>query len=204
MHGFQGFFDHWFFPAHKTDSEVVLFIIHRIVILVQERERKIMKPNRVLIGFIVMAGLFVAAGRAQGQAIQDEQIKAYIEMMRKDIRAERNTIVDQAMGLDPAGKAKFWGIYDKYSNEIKALWDERLANIMRYADNYDKMTDTIADEMALKAIDIRSKRLAIQKKYYDQMKAVLGARVGVRFLQIESMLDDILDIQIGSEIPLME
>jgi hypothetical protein len=36
------------------------------------------------------------------------------------------------------------------------------------------------------------------------MKAALGARVAVRFLQVETMLDDILDIQIGAEVPLME
>ena len=163
-----------------------------------------MKLGKFLIGFAALVGLFATAGWAQGQATQDEQIKAYIEMMRKDIRAERNTIVDQAMGLEPAGKAKFWGIYDKYANEVKLLWDERLANIMRYADNYEKMTDAIADELATKALDIQSRRLAIQKKYYAQMKDALGARVAVRFLQIESMLDDVLDIQIGSEVPLME
>ena len=79
-----------------------------------------------------------------------------------------------------------------------------VANIMKYADNYENMTDTIADELAVKALEIQTQRLAIQKKYYGQMKAALGARVAVRFLQIESMLDDILDIQLGSEIPLME
>jgi len=165
---------------------------------------RIMKLSRVLIAVAIISGIAISIGWAQGQETQDEQIKAYIEMMRKDIRAERNTIVDQSMNLEPAGKAKFWGIYDKYSSEVKELWDQRLANIMKYADNYEKMTDAIADELAIKALDIRSKQLAIQKKYYGQMKAALGARVAVRFLQVEAMLDNILDIQIGSEIPLME
>jgi len=163
-----------------------------------------MKFSRVLIAVVMIGGVLVSTGWAQEQASQDEQIKAYIEMMRKDIRTERNTIVDQAMGLEPAGKAKFWGVYDKYAGEVKSLWDQRLANIMKYADNYENMTDTIADELAVKALEIQTQRLAIQKKYYGQMKAALGARVAVRFLQIESMLDDILDIQLGSEIPLME
>jgi hypothetical protein len=163
-----------------------------------------MKFCRVLIAVVMIGGVLVSTGWAQEQASQDEQIKAYIEMMRKDIRTERNTIVDQAMGLDPPGKAKFWGVYDKYAGEVKSLNDQRLANIMKYADNYENMTDTIADELAVKALEIQSQRLVIQKKYYGQMKAALGARVAVRFLQIESMLDDILDIQLGSEIPLME
>ena len=163
-----------------------------------------MKLNRVLIAVVTISSFLVSIGWTQEQASQDEQIKAYIEMIRKDIRTERNTIVDQAMGLEPAGKAKFWGIYDKYANETKSLWDQRLANIMKYGDNYENMTDEIADELAATALELESQRLAIQKKYYGQMKAALGARVAVRFLQIEAMLNDILDLQIGSEIPLME
>jgi hypothetical protein len=170
----------------------------------QERERRIMKLCRVLLAFLAIGGFIASIGWSQEQAPLDKQINAYIEMMRKDIRAERNTIVDQAMNLEPAGKAKFWGIYDKYAGEIKGLWDQRLANIMKYADNFENMTDATADELAAKAMDIRSQRLAIQKKYYGQMKAALGARVASRFLQVEAMLDDILDIQIGSEIPLMK
>ena len=163
-----------------------------------------MRLSRMLIVVVTISSFLVSIGWTQEQASQDEQIKAYIEMIRKDVRTERNTIVDQAMDLEPAGKAKFWGIYDKYAKEIKSLWDQRLANIMKYADNYDKMTDEIADELAATALELESQRLAVQKKYYGQMKAALGARVAVRFLQIEATLNDILDLQIGSEIPLME
>jgi hypothetical protein len=162
-----------------------------------------MKLSRVLM-LVIAVGSFTLAVWAQDKPSQDDQIKAYIEMMRKDLRTERNSIVDQAMGLEPAGKAKFWGIYDKYSAEVKGIWDQRLANITKYADNVDNMTDAVADELAVKALDIQSQRLAIQKKYYAQMKAALGARVGGRFLQVESMLNDLLDLQLGSEIPLIK
>jgi hypothetical protein len=163
-----------------------------------------MKLCRALIVMAAMGSFLVPIGRAQEQTIQDEQIKAYIAMMREDIREERLTIVDQAMDLQPAGKAKFWGVYDKYAGEMKVFWDGRLANIMKYADNHENMTDAIADELAIKALDLESQRQAIRKKYYGQMKNALGARIAVRFLQVEAILDHILDIQIGSEIPLME
>jgi len=163
-----------------------------------------MKLKGVLIACLAIIGFMASVGLSQEKASVDKQINAYIEMMRKDIRAQRNTVVDQAMDLEPAGKAKFWGIYDKYASEGKALWDQRLANITKYADNYDKITDTLADELATKSMDIQSQRLAIRKKYYGQMKAALGARVAVRFLQIETLLDEVLDLQIGSEIPLMK
>ena len=163
-----------------------------------------MKGIRILAALAVISCFIVSISWGQDSATRQDQIKAYIEMLRKDIRADRNTIVDQAMSLEPAGKAKFWGVYDKYSNEVKGLWDQRLANIMKYADNFEKMTDPIADELAAKALDIQTQRLAILKKYYGQMKDALGPRVAARFLQVEAMLNDIIDLQLGSEIPLVE
>jgi len=140
---------------------------------------------------------------AQGQQSQEEQMKAYVEMMRKDLRAEKHTVVDRAMGLEPGDKAKFWGVYEKYEGEVKALWDQRLANIKKYSDNYDRMTEAVADELAIKALDLESQRSMLHKKYYVEMKTALGARAAARFLQVEAMLEHIIDIQIGSEIPLV-
>ncbi len=140
---------------------------------------------------------------AQEPKVRDEQLKAYIDMMRKDLRTERQAYVDQAMGLEAAEKAKFWTVYDKYQGETKALVDQRLANIGKYADNFDKITDAIADEIAVKSLDIESQRTSIRKRYYGQMKTALGARIAARFLQMEVMLDDLIELQIGAAIPLI-
>jgi len=163
-----------------------------------------MKRIGVLVIFAVVFSFAASMGLAQDQASQDEQIKAYIEMIRKDIRTERNTIVDQAMNLEPAEKAKFWGVYDKYAQEIKGIWDERLANILKYAENFQTMTDATADELATKAIDLRTKELAILKKYYGEMKKALGPRVAGRFYQVETMLGNVIGLNLSSQIPLVE
>ena len=76
--------------------------------------------------------------------------------------------------------------------------------IKKYSDHFEQMNDDLADELAVKALEIRSQRLEILKKYYVQMKSALRARVAGRFLQVETMLDNILDLQIGSEIPLIQ
>jgi hypothetical protein len=162
-----------------------------------------MNIGRTTVVTLVFGCFLMSAAWAQEQQVKEEQMKAYIDMMRKDVRAQRQSVVDQAMGLEAADKAKFWTVYDKYQGEMKVLWDQRLANIKKYSDNFDKMTDATADEIALKSVDIDSQRAAIRKKYYGQMKGVLGARVAARFLQTEVMLDDLLELQIGAEIPLM-
>ncbi len=147
--------------------------------------------------------LFISSAWVQGQQTREEQMKAYLDVMRKDVRVERQNIVDAAMGLEAGDKVKFWAVYEKYQAETKGLVDQRLANIKKYAENYQNMTDAIADEIATKAMEFDSQRAAIRKKYYGQMKAALGARAAGRFLQTEIMLDDLLELQVGSQIPLI-
>jgi hypothetical protein len=162
-----------------------------------------MRFNRTIIAMAAMGCFLVSTLSVHGQQSPDQQMKAYIDLMRKDVRAERQTLVDQAMGLEAADKAKFWTVYDKYQGEMKTLWDQRIANIIKYADNYKKITDAVADELALKAISLDSQRAAMRKKYYEQMKTALGARAAARFFQTEVMLDNLMDLKISAEIPLI-
>ncbi len=156
--------------------------------------------------FVIAAGacLLVSAASAQGQQTRDEQMKAYVDLLSKDLRVEKQAIVDRAMGLEAGDKAKFWTVYEKYQGEVQGLWDQRLLNMKKFADNYPTMTDTVADEIVMKAMDIDSQRAAMRRKYYSQMKTALGARVAARFLQVEVMLDQLVGLQIGSAIPLIQ
>jgi len=149
------------------------------------------------------AALFGCVAWAQAPASQEDQIKAYVNMLRKDVRGEWQSIVDQAMGLEAADKAKFWGVYDGYQKEMKALFDRRLANIKLYAQNFNKMTDPIADKIASAAMANEQDSVAIRNKYYGQVKAALGPRVAARFWQVETMLGQLIGLQLGAEIPLM-
>ncbi len=159
--------------------------------------------RRVIIVMAAVGCSLTSSVWVRGQQTREEQMKAYLDVMRKDVRAERQNIVDAAMGLEAGDKAKFWTVYEKYQAEMKGLVDQRLANIRKYAENYRNMTDAVADEIAAKAMDIDAQRAAIRKKYYGQMKSALGARGAGRFLQTEIILDDLLELQVGSQIPLI-
>ena len=156
--------------------------------------------------FLTFAAVLLAGGawaQAPAKASHEDQLKAYVEMLRKDVRGDWQAIVDQAMGLEPGDKAKFWGVYDGYQKEMKSLWDRRLANIKLYAQNFDKLTDPVADKIATAAMANEQDNLAIRNKYYGQMKAALGPKTAARFWQVETMLGQLIGLQIGAEVPLM-
>jgi hypothetical protein len=161
-----------------------------------------MKSYRIALLLLVTACL--VAGAAFAQTAAEKTAQTLIDAMRKDLRTQKQSLVDQAMGLEAAQKSQFWTIYNGYQTELNAIGDQRVANIKKYADNFDKMTDEIADQLAVKMLDIETQRTVLKKKYYAAFKEKMGARVAARFLQTEAMLGAALEIQIGSEVPILQ
>jgi malate synthase len=157
-----------------------------------------MKYCRIVLVLTGLACLITCPGWAQTS--NDK----YIDLIRKDLRKEKQSIVDQAMALDAAKKSQFWAIYADYQTALDAIWDQRIVNITKYADNIDKMTDEIADQLAVKMMDLEGQRAALRNKYYKLYKEKMGTRTAARFLQVESSLASLIDLQLASEIPILQ
>jgi RNA-splicing ligase RtcB len=153
---------------------------------------------------VLVAAACLISGPVWAQTAGEKGGQTYIDLMRKDMRKEKQSIVDQAMALDAAQKSQFWAIYAEYQTALDAIWDQRFANIKAYADSFNKMTDALADQLAVKAIDLERQRAALRQKYYQIFKDKMGARTAARFLQVEFSLACLIDLQLASEIPLLE
>ncbi len=81
----------------------------------------------------------------------------------------------------------------------------RLRGIIKtYADNYQQVTDAMANDLAKRSIEVQKKRTALIEKTYDKVVKVMPAKRAVRFLQVENVLNQLIDIQVSVEVPLME
>jgi hypothetical protein len=134
---------------------------------------------------------------------QQRNVQEYIELLRSDVRHQKDEVMGAVMQLDADQAAKFWPIYSEYDAELAKLNDQRVANIQDYASNYDQMTDAKADELVQKAFDYRKQRAELVAKYYGRIKAALGSIEAARFLQIEEQLLMIIDLQIASSLPIV-
>jgi hypothetical protein len=157
-----------------------------------------MKYCRIVLVLVGVAFLITCPGWAQTE--NDK----YINLLRKDLRKDKQSIVDMSMGLEAAQKSPFWAIYADYQKELDAIWDLRIANIKKYAANYDKMTDAVADQLAVTMMDLEGRRAALRNKYYKLYKEKMGARIAARFLQVECSLASLIDLQLASEIPILQ
>lgn len=132
-----------------------------------------------------------------------QNIQAYIDLLRANVRQQKAEMVGAVMQLSAADAAKFWPIYEQYDAELAKLNDQRVANIEEYADSYDQMTDTKADELIHKALSFRKQRSELLAKNYELVKQALGGITAARFIQVEDQLLLILDLQIDSSLPVV-
>ena len=133
---------------------------------------------------------------------QQKNIQEYIELLRTDVRHQKDEVMGFVMQLDAEQAAKFWPIYSDYDTELTKLNDQRVANIQEYARSYDQITDAKADELIQNAFNYRKQRSELLEKYYGRVRASLGSIEAARFVQIESQLLDIIDLQITSNLPI--
>jgi flagellar biosynthesis chaperone FliJ len=134
---------------------------------------------------------------------QKKNIQEYIELLRSNVRQQKDEIMGAMMGLDVDQSAKFWPIYSEYDAELTKLNNLRVENIRDYARSYDQMTDAKADELVQNAFNYRKQRSELLVKYYGRVKDSLGAVEAARFLQIEDQLLAIIDLQISSVLPIV-
>jgi hypothetical protein len=160
---------------------------------------------------IAVLALTVATGLwAQNKTVQDPaesrelNDQAYIRLLRTDLKAKREQIIKEAMQLNDQQAAAFWPIYREYSAEQTRLGDEKLAIVNDYAQNFLTMSNEKADQLAQKVMALDDARIALKKKYYQLMKKALPAILVVRFFQVENQIQLVVDLQIASNLPIIE
>lgn len=135
---------------------------------------------------------------------QDQNINAYVELLRSDVKTKKVAILTELMQLNDDQSAKFWPIYREYDFELQKLNDQKLEGIKDYAKNYQIMTDEKANELALLALAMENKRNELKKAYYEKIRDQLGGIIAARFLQIENQMLMVVDLQIASSLPIVE
>ncbi len=139
-------------------------------------------------------------------AIADEaQVNRYVEMMRQDIRDQKEDIIREVIVFKEGEgdkAAAFWNVYRDYQKDLKKITDVRIAIIKDYAVSFDKMTDAKAKELAKQVLANDKAALKLKEKYYGKFMKVMGASAANRFFQIENTLNSLIMLRINTELPL--
>ena len=164
--------------------------------------------RKLMMTSVLAGAAFLAAGRAYGQTpvllpglgLSDEEIN----LLRKDIRSHKKQIVAANLNLTETEALKFWPIYDQYTAEMTRIADKKVALIKDYAANYNTMTDEQADTYIQGRAAVEESAMQLRLKYMPIFRKVLSAKTAARYTQIEWRLGIALDMQLNSEVPIIE
>ena len=165
--------------------------------------------RRISRAVVVVAVIATGTISAQQAAVtpaetKDLNLRAYVELLRADVRAQKIAFITEMMEFTDAEDKAFWPIYRAYDAELSTINDERVTGIEEYARNYEKVSDELADKLAMKALELESRRTALKQKYYARLKAALSPKTAARFLQVENQLLLIIDLQIAASLPILK
>ena len=142
-------------------------------------------------------------GKSAAGTNEEKNIRAYIELLRTDVKKAKSQLMGEVMQMETDESVKFWPIYKEFEAEYATLGDKVWNVVKQYAENYDKMSDTVADSLATQVLQVEHQRNELKKKYYERVKGALGAVTAARFLQVENQLERLIDLQVASSLPVI-
>lgn len=152
--------------------------------------------------FVGMNMLLACAMLAQqsAPAVSD----ADIQLMRKDLRSDKKMIVAQSMSLTENEATKFWPVYDQYAAEVAKVNDSKVSVIKDYAAKYPNLSGDEAQALVKRWSDADGAAIQLRLKYLLKFQDALHSAKAAKFFQIDRRIGLVMDLQLASEIPLVQ
>jgi Spy/CpxP family protein refolding chaperone len=146
--------------------------------------------------------LFALAALLAVPAVASAQVATDIAVTKQQVQTERQKIVAQNLPLTEAQATKFWPLYQEYRLAVGKLADQRIA-LITTPTAADTATSKEIEDRLTKWVSIGGEYAKLQGDWIKKFEPVLGARGTLRFYQIETRLDLIIQAALASEIPLV-
>lgn len=135
-----------------------------------------------------------------------KQNQAQIQNNLDDADYKRKQIVKTHMDLVGAENEKFWPIYNTYRAEALKINKSILETMIDYGQAYNKgyVTDALATDLLNRIYTLQEDHIQLREKYTRRLAKEISPKRAMRFLQIETQLDAMLEIDISRQVPLAE
>ncbi|WP_123812051.1 hypothetical protein [Mangrovimonas sp. DI 80] len=129
---------------------------------------------------------------------------AEMEAFKDLFNSEKKMALGEFLDLETSQSAKFWEIYNDYTEERKDLANRRIALLKKYAYQYGTFTDEQASEIVKETFSIRDQSDKILWKYYKKYEKEFGAKTAAKFVQFELYVQTSIDNELQTAMPLIE
>ena len=133
-----------------------------------------------------------------------ETVKTDEQIILRQVMTDKRAVYAQNLQLTEAESRAFWPIYDEYEIKAKKLNDEFLKLVDDYAAKFGSITDEDAAVMLKTKMRIEKDREALKQTYTKKVAKVLPPVKALRYAQVETRLDNMLQREVYGLIPLAQ
>ena len=126
------------------------------------------------------------------------------EQLRDSLRAQKEGIMLDSMQLNEADQKAFLPIYQEYNGKIMAIRDQRLELVKEFASKYSEMDDKRAEDLSKEIFKLMRERNKLRETYHKKVSKELSPVHAIRFVQIDTQMDTLLNVIRVRNIPLMK
>ena len=144
-----------------------------------------------------------ASGPAQSpdaRPISDEDI----QMLRKDIRAQRKQLIAANMQLTSIEAEKFWPIYDQYVSELVDQNNKKYALIKQFVQTGGALSEADAEHSVQQWVSVDESVAALRAKYIPVFRKALSPKNEALFYQLDRRVQLMIDLQLMALIPMVQ
>jgi hypothetical protein len=156
--------------------------------------------SRQVLSWAAVAALALVARPLAAQ--QKDALKGEIALTRQEIQTGRQEIVRAALPLGEAEAQKFWPLYREYKEEQARTADKSWTALEEFAKGYDTLDEVTAKSVTDNWLSSREAQAKLAKKWRGKFAKAIGEKNTLRFYQIESKLDHMIQGEINQAIPL--
>jgi len=172
--------------------------------------------NKFILAAAVLAGIHVCANSrtfaqdkhapSTGMVVRsaDNPGDQQMVLMHRKMDSMKKQAIAENLTLTDDEATKFWPVYEQYSAELKKITDTKNALIKEYAEEYGSLTDEQADSLIRRWLDSDIAGFELRRKYLPIFRKVLPGKVTATFFQVEHRINAMIDLQLTSQLPLMQ
>lgn len=154
---------------------------------------------RVITPIVLTLAVFIAAP-AFAQSAADTNM----EILMEKLKADKKLLVASNMDLTEAEEKAFWPLYDQYQKDLDKL-NQKLGNtIKEYADAFNKgpVENNTAKKLLNEALTVQESEVKLRRTYAGKVSKVLSWSKAARYIQIETKVRSIVNMELAKAIPL--
>jgi hypothetical protein len=126
-----------------------------------------------------------------------------VDFLQSIIGGEKKEVVADFIELEGASADAFWGLYDAYEVERKALGKNRISLLEKYAKEFEGISDAETDNIVMEAQKLAKGNEKLINSYYKKIKKASGSKAAAQFYHLENYFQSLTRTTILENIPVI-